>query len=141
MAQPDLEVGIYSKLAADSSLVAAVGLHETKLKAFASQAPQGVTLPYILFAAAGGGEENVTPRRSLEEPWMIYAVAETRAQAAAIDALIDGALTNQALTLTGWHTWKLNRETRFAPPVENISGKQVWRRGAYYRIAATADTV
>lgn len=135
MAEPDVGGAIYTKLIGDGTLSALVGT-----KVYEIQAPQGVDPPYVIFVPAGGGEGNVTPRRSKNALFLVKGVAETRAGAVAVDSAISGALHLQELTVSGWHNYDVQRESH-SSLVENLQGTQVWHKGAWYRVRLAASTV
>ena len=136
MAEPDIDAALYTKLTNDAALAGLVGT-----KVYYGQAPQGTARPYVIFAPAGGGEVNATKRRMINEVYRVEFVANTKAEAVAGDSAISGALHEQELSISGWDVYDVQRESKYAPPVENLEGVQVWRRGAYYRIRLVSLTV
>lgn len=134
--EPNIDAAIYSTLIGDSTLSALVGS-----KVFYSQAPQGTAFPYVIFFVAGGGEENLTPRRSKNKLYFVKGVSNAKATASQIDRAVSDCLHGAALTVSGWGNYDLQRETDLAIPVENVQGTQVWHVGAYYRIKLAANTV
>lgn len=138
MAEPALDAALYSALTGDATVAGLVGSGVYK-----GQAPQDATRPYIIFFPSGGGEQNITPRRSKNELYMIRAVADTNASAIAVDSAISAALHKKpdGLIITGWNCYSLLRETRISIPIENIQGVQAYTEGAYYRIRLAKTTL
>lgn len=136
MAEPNVDAALWTKLTDDAGVAALV-----VARVFYVQGPAKTPYPYVIFAPSGGGEENITPRRSKNMVYRVEAIAETKAAAVALDSAISTALHEQELTVAGWHNFVLDRGSEYRPPVENIEGKQVWRVGAFYRIRLACLTV
>lgn len=126
-----LETGLYSKLSGNGALIAELGgtLIYNKL------APQGTTGAYVVFQWQGGGPENDTPTESRSVLYTVRAIADTQAKAATLDGLIDGALHNQALTISGFSNYWTAREQDINL-VELTAGAQPkYHIGGIYRIS------
>lgn len=129
MAEPNVDAALYTKVTGDAGVAALVGT-----RVYYGQAPAGSEMPRVIFAWAGGGEQNTCPRRMINLVYRVEAIAETKAGAVALDSAISSALHEQELTISGWQNYVLDRENTYRPPVENLEGRQVYRVGAYYRI-------
>jgi len=132
-----VEVGLATKLTAGSDIIAKLG----SAKIYNLVIPQGVSLPAIRFFYAGGGEENLTPTRSVNTVYAVIGVSETSLKhAGEIAALIDTCLHGQTLTITGWSNqfWTA-REGLIRMHELGKGGEEIWSAGAYYRIRASAS--
>lgn len=128
---------IYDKLAADSSVIAAV---EDRI--YFEQAPEGAEYPFVLFALQSGGQDvrgNCTTRLMAKPLYQIKLITDglpsandaTAIYAAvdAIDALFQEAVTEISETLV----FSARREfpIYYQEPKENSSGFLVHTGGAY----------
>jgi len=128
------EVGLFSKLSNDGDLTTKLG----GAKIYNLVIPQGITLPAVRFFYSGGGEENLTPARSVN---MVYAVVGVSGismkQAGEVAALIDTALHGTTLTIDGWtNNFWTAREGLIRFHELGAGGEDYWTAGAYYRIRA-----
>lgn len=122
-----IETGLYSKLSTSAGTV----LFGTRI--YADQAPASVTYPYILFFHVGGGEENLNPQGSFDVLYQVECWGTALADARNGQAYAGSALHYQTLTFSG-HTNFWTEQQDFIRSVENVDGKQIYRRGATYRI-------
>jgi len=125
MSQTAIETGIYSKLA---GLGANFGI-----RIYAQQAPLGATMPYCVFAYVGGGDTNISQSRIVDVDYQIEVISTNLAEARAGSDALDTALHDGMITVGGWNLIAVTRGSLFQR-VENVEGKQYWRRGADYRI-------
>jgi hypothetical protein len=133
-----VETALYSRL----TNTAGTALWGTRV--YVDQAPALATAPYVLFLQAGGGDENENPAGSFDvlyqvECWGTVSVAQTRLGAAYINqAMLGSALTfNGTATAGGTVYGATNFRTQqedVIRSVENVDGKQFFRRGATYRL-------
>ncbi len=101
--------------------------------------PQRVSLPAIRFFYGGGGEENLTPTRSLNVVYGVVGVSDTSMKhAGEIADLIDTCLHDQVLTIPDWDNqfWTA-REGLIRFHELGKGGEDYWTAGAYYRIRAS----
>ena len=125
-----LETGLYNKLKASSALITALGgtLIYNKI------APQGTTGKYVIFQWQGGGDENDTPTRSRNPVYTVFGIDNTVEGAAALDGLIDTALHEATLTVSGWNNYHTVRESDINIMEPNTGKTPVFRCGGLYRI-------
>lgn len=126
-----LETGLYNKLKASSALITELG----GTVIYNKLAPQSPAAKYVIFQWQGGGEENDTPTRSRSVLYGVYGVANQQSEAAAIDSLIEDALHEQTLTITGWANYQCVRETDINVVDPNSGMVAKYRVGAIYRIS------
>lgn len=102
---------------------------------FHLQAPEGATLPYIVWNIQGGGPVNLDSNRVDNLVYFIRAYSETSAaNAGSIDAQIDTALHMAPLTVSGYtNTW-LAREQRLELVDNEPSGQRIYMAGGLYRV-------
>lgn len=125
-----LETGLFNKLTGSSALISELG----GTAIYKLIAPPSVSLPYLIFQWQGGGDENQTPSRLLNEIFTVKGVAGSNAKAHAIAEDIDNALHDQALTVTGWSNFWLAREGRVSYHEVEPDGQAVYHEGGMYRI-------
>jgi len=121
---------LYSKLAGGTALIAALG----GTAIYAEQAPDGQSLPYVVFSHVGGGPENITPREMYSDQWNVRAYAATRAQANALDGHLSGLLHKGGLSVTGYTTFWMVRETSVSLVENPPNGAHVYMAGGLYRV-------
>ena len=126
----DLNKGIFDKITAGTALIASLGGSAV----YYNQAPDGQSLPYVVFSYQGGGNDNITPRRSKDNVMYIRAYAVTPAAAGTIDGHLDDLLHNQTLTVAGWTNYWMARETDLTLPDNQESSETVHSAGAFYRV-------
>ena len=98
------------------------------------QAPDQQARPYVVFSLAAGGDENQTPSRMKDLLYFVRAYADTAKEAGEIDAIIDGLLHNQELSITGWANYWLAREDDLSDIENAKSGEKIHMTGANYRM-------
>jgi len=132
-----IDTAIFTKLSADSAILAELG----SAKIYNLVIPQGVSLPAIRFFYSGGGEENLTPTRSVNTLYGVVGVSEVSMKdAGEIADLIDTCLHGQTLTISGWtNQFWTAREGLIRFHELDEAGKSYWHAGAYYRIRASAS--
>ena len=123
-----LNAGLYSALTGTAITTALGGTSVYHL-----QAPDGQDLPYVIFSWQGGGQTNLVPKLT-DVVEFIRVYATSAAQAGTIDTLIQTALDNAPLTVTGWSNILIQREDEYET-VENLpSGEFIYTVGGMYRI-------
>lgn len=121
---------IYSKLSGGTALTTALG----GTAIYADQAPDGTSLPYVIFNHMAGGPENITPRDYRSHLWFVRAYAATRGSANVYDGHISDLLHKGSLTVSGWTAFWLVREEDFSL-IENLpNGNKVYMAGATYHV-------
>jgi len=126
-----IETGLFSALSTNAAILTKLG----SAKIYNHIIPQGVSLPAIRFFYAGGGEENLTPTRSVNVVYAVIGVSETsKKEAGEIADLIDACLHDQTLTVTGWTNNFWTARGGLASYHElGKGGESYWHCGAYYR--------
>jgi Protein of unknown function (DUF3168) len=123
----DLDTALYQRLTS----TAGTALWGTRV--YATQAPQGAALPYVIFDYRAGGDLNLSPSRLAEARYQIEVIADTVAQARQGAEYLEVTLHEQPLSVTSWvHLG--TTQISLLSQVENAEGRQFWRRGATYRI-------
>lgn len=128
--QNALNTAMYSRLSGGTALITALG----GTSIYWLQAPDGASLPYVVFSLQGGGDENITPRRMKNEVYFVRGYSAVSAQAGSIDALCDSLLHGKALSVSGWANFWLVRENDLANVENTEAGEQVYMSGGFYRI-------
>lgn len=123
----DIETALYSKL----TTTGGTALWSTRV--YEGQAPQGTALPYVVFFHVAGGDENISPSRIVDVRYQVDCWAESRADARLGGDYLEAALHNGTLNISGWSQIGCE-QTTLRSSVENVQGKQFYRRGADYRI-------
>lgn len=91
--QSALEIGLYSKLTGQASLITALG----GTLIYNSMSPQNPDTKYVVFQWQGGGDLNESPTRMRSLLYTVRGIATTKANALAIDpALADSTLISSA---------------------------------------------
>lgn len=125
-----LEAAIYSKLTGQASLITALG----GTLVYNQMATQPAPDKYCVFQWQGGGDENESPTRMRNLLYTVRGVATTKVAAGSIDAAIDDALHNQALTITGWSNILTMRQTDINFVEPDSGGVNRYHVGGIYRI-------
>lgn len=102
---------------------------------YKNQAPEGATLPYIVFNKQSGSPWNLDANRVDDLLYYIRAYSgNSAAQAGSIDAQIDTALHLTPLTVSGWTNIWIARESNIELVSTEPSGRLIHSAGALYRI-------
>lgn len=126
-----LNTALYSRL---SGATAITSLLASGTPIYALQAPEGATLPYLVYSLQGGGDTNDTANRLKNLVIFVRAYATTNARAGSIDAAIDTALHLVPFTnVTGWTNIWLARETDLETVENPPTGSQVFMNGGLFR--------
>ena len=134
---PHLAMGtaIYNTLSTNSALTTELG----GTLIYNGQAPQDPGDKFVVFNWAGGGDENLTPHRTRNVVYTVQAVATTWNDAATVDRLIDAALHEQTLTVSGWTNFWTAREDDINYIEQDAGGNPIFHVGAQYRIRIDDD--
>lgn len=132
-----LNTALYSRL---SGATAITSLLASGTPVYAAQAPEGATLPYIVYSVQGGGDTNDTNNRLKNLVLFVRAYATTNARAGSIDGAIDTALHLVPFTgVTGWTNIWLAREEDLETVENPPTGSQVFMNGGLYRCFMDAN--
>jgi hypothetical protein len=118
-----------------TALTTALGANVTGV--FPGVAPEGTAAPYVTYQKADGFDRRVfRARATVWTEWLVKAWDEgdSVARAQAIAALVDGALDEQTLTVSGWTTICCRRVRALPDMAEEASGLIVRSAGARYEV-------
>ena len=93
------EIGLYNKLAADSTLTGALS---AATAIYNTIAPPGTSVPYVVFNWNGGGLMNINPSDLHNTTYAVKVIADDTAEAGTIQGYIKTALHLQTLTVSGY---------------------------------------
>jgi hypothetical protein len=121
---------------ADPSLIgpAIYKLISSKYPCYDGIAPSGTELPFVVYQHMGGGDDNKTGVRALNEVWQVTARAHERATADAMDSALSQALHLGAISAAGWHVVDIQREQRVRLVEVDDEGRVIYSAGAMYRL-------
>jgi hypothetical protein len=106
---------------------------------YQGRAPHDTEFPYIVFRHASGGEENMTPVRTLDVRYDVIAISDTLAGAEDAAELADEQMLSANLTITGWCGFWISRQQLVE--YEAIEDNELtFYRGASYRIRAARES-
>ena len=125
-----IEAGLYSALAADTALVAELGATAI----YNRHAPQGTSMPLVIFNHAGGGHENINPSGLQNHVYLVKAVASGSKAAGTLDALVLSALHGKALTVSGYTNFYMAAEQEVQLTETARDGTFIYHTGHTYRI-------
>jgi len=100
------------------------------------QAPDGATLPYVVFSHQGGGPDNDYSARNENSVVFIRAYAASDPAARAIDDAVDALITGKNISITGYSTFWSAREVDLDLVETTQSGQRIYMAGGFYRIRA-----
>lgn len=127
----ELNTAIYGRLQGTSGVTS---LLSGTTAIYNQQAPEGATLPYVVFSTASEIDENMTQNRTKNTLVSIRAYSGvSAAQAGSIDAAIDTAIHLVPLTVSGWTNFWMAREQGIELVENQPSGKRIFSSGADYR--------
>jgi len=126
-----IEAGLYSKLAADTALIAELS-GETAI--YNRHAPQGVSRPYVVFFHAGGGHENLNPSDLQNHVYMVTGVADESKKAGTVDSLIVSCLHGATLTVSGYTNIYMRCEDEVQVTEPTPTGDVIYHCGHYVRV-------
>ncbi len=128
-----IDAALYARLQTNGSVTA---LLAGTTAIYKQQAPEGATLPYIVFSMPSETDPNETPRRRKDDILFIRAFAtgsNGAAVAGSIDDRIDSAVHLIPLTVSGWTNIWLAREQGLETVETTPTGALIFMRGANYR--------
>lgn len=130
-----LNTGIYSKLSGGTALTS---LLSSSTAIYYQQAPDGASLPYVVFSHQAGGPENITSSDLRNQIVYVRGVARTPTLVNSIDAAISDLLHRQALTIAGYTNFWTARESEINLVENEPNTGRVYIAGALYRIRVDA---
>lgn len=127
-----LNAAIYSRL---QTTTAITSLLSGTTAIYNQQAPEGATLPFVVFSVPSELDENMTQNRTKNNVVYIRAYSgSSAAQAGSIDAAIDTALHLIPLTVSGWTNFWMAREQGIELVETQSTGKIIYSAGANWRV-------
>ena len=125
------DTAIYSRLQGGTALTS---LLSGTTAVYHLMAPEGATLPYVVWSIQGGGDTNLTRHRVKNIIYFVRAYSGvSQAQAGSIDAQIDAALHLTPLSVSGWTDLWLAREQDLELVEVQPTGRNVYMAGGLYR--------
>jgi len=130
---PNLDAALFSKLTNDNGVKTIV-----TARVYSLFAPEGATMPYVIFYEADGKIPNTCPRDTGDVVYRVESRATSLAGGVALHGAIYTALHESSLTVSGWTNYALTctREMRFP---EDLSGVQYFRFVWDVRIRLSKD--
>lgn len=131
----EVETALYGALTSESSVT---DLLAGTASVYNQQAPDDAAYPLIIFNQQSGRDENTDPTRSRDLLYMVKGVSMTNLKAAgSIDAAVDALLHDSTLSVSGWTTFWLTRETDINFTETTAEGATYYHRGGVYRLRIT----
>ena len=127
----NVDKAVFDKLNTETVLATAKG------GVFNSVAPRGAQPPFVVFQAMSKVDEHTFNGRFGNAIYLVKAVSESPwpKEAEDVDTVVDTALEDATLTITGYRALLCRRESDFSL-VEEIGGKTFTHVGGLYRIMA-----
>lgn len=125
--------GIQTALVGNAQLITLLG----GTTIYQGLAPQKDATPYVVYFISGGGEDNFTPKDSVDEYYTVYGVTSNDATlAGSVSDEIRDALHEAVLTYSGnWKHIKCNREQKLWL-TEHAERRTFYSAGGIYRVRA-----
>jgi hypothetical protein len=101
---------------------------------YRAQAPDGATLPYIVFSEYAGGPMNITPSDLRDPVYFVRAYGTTAAQAGSVDARVSLVLHHGSLTVSDYNVVGIFREQDYELVETLPNGNLAFMSGGLYRI-------
>jgi len=131
----EIEAGLYSALAADTAIVAALG---DATAIYNQLAPQEISPPYIVFGPGFGGKENVNPSDLRAYVYPVKAVATGSKAAGTLSGLILTCLHEKTLTVSGFTNFHTQVEGQIQFAEVGRDGRPIFHSGYDVRIRLDA---
>jgi hypothetical protein len=132
-----LSSAVFSKLSQGTALTA---LLAGTSSVYFNIAPDEATLPYVVFSYQSAMDENLTPRRSVNDLMYIRGYTDVSGAAAGnIATQIDNLFQGATITVTGWTNFWSARETEIENTEITASGKRIYNAGGVYRIRVSKE--
>ena len=129
----EVETALYSKLTGASSLTS---LLAGTAAVYNGIAPEGASYPYVLFAQMSGVDDHDTSHRARQLIYVIQGVSKVGLpQAGSIDAAVDALLHMVPLSVSGWSTFWIARESDVRMTDFDAADRtKYFRSGGTYRL-------
>lgn len=119
------------------TLAACAGTALWAARVYDTLAPEGATVPYVVFQHVAGGDLNISPSRIIDVEYRVECIAATGVDARNGSNYLETALHNVTLTVSGFNAIACTQQDLFNR-VDTVEGKQFYRKGAFYRIRQSA---
>lgn len=126
-----LDTALFSKMSSGTALTALLAGTNS---IYHLHAPEGASMPYVVFNIQGGGNENITPSDMRNYLVYVRGYAGTAVVAGSIDTQISALLDKGTLSVSGYTNFWTVRETDIESADLLPNGKYVYGSGAIYRI-------
>ena len=127
---------LYDILMGDATLTGLLATYKGTASVFGPGVPNHADFPYVTFRKIGGAPDNTTPSDMRSYLYSVVGFSEdSQSEANQIDNRVDELLDGHSLSLSGYTTLWMKRETELPEIVEHPNdNKLIYRSGAYYRI-------
>jgi hypothetical protein len=98
------------------------------------QAPDDAAMPYVVWNWQSSVDDNMTPSRMKNSIVNVRSFASRPAQSGTIEAIIDGYLHGQTLSVSGWSNFWTAKELDFSDVITEPNGEKTYVSGGLYRI-------
>jgi hypothetical protein len=105
---------------------------------YRNMAKDHAVMPYIVFSLVAGAPLNITPSDMRDQVYFVRAYASGALTASKIDEQISAQLHHGTLSVSGYTTYRIDRESDFEVVETPESGDKVFMSGAYYRVSIDA---
>lgn len=123
---------MYAKLTGATALTTNL-THGTAV--YHMQAPDATPFPFVVYSLQAGGPLNITPSDMRDMIYYVRGYAKNSLTAGTIDAEISNLLHHGTLSVSGYTTYRIDRETDVYL-IDNLpSGERVYTAGATYRVS------
>lgn len=129
-----LNTALYTTLQGGTALTA---LLAGTTSIYNQQAPEGATLPYVVYNQQAGGPDNITNGDLRSVVYYVRGYASSPTTAGSIDAQISTLLHKQTLSVSGWTNIWTAREDEFSLVEVPLDSNPIYSVGAFYRIRLT----
>jgi len=132
-----LSSAVFSKLAQGTALTA---LLTGTASVYYNIAPDEATLPYVVFSYQSALDDNMTPRRSINDLMYIRGYTDVSGAAAGnIATQIDNLFQGATITVSGYNDFWTARETEIENTEITASGKRIYNAGGVYRMRLSKE--
>lgn len=132
-----LSSAVFSKLTQGTALTS---LLAGTASVYFNIAPDEAALPYVVFSYQSALDENLTPKRMINDLMYIRGYTDVNGMTAGnISTQIDNLFQGATITITGWSNFWCTRQTEIENVEITTSGKRIYNAGGVYRIRANKE--
>ena len=132
-----LSSAVFSKLTQGTALTA---LLSGTASVYFNIAPDEASLPYAVFSYQSALDDNMTPRRSINDLMYIRGYTDVNGAAAGnIATQIDNLFQGATITVSGYNDFWTVRETEIENVEITASGKRIYNAGGVYRVRLSKE--